>query len=101
MCANLASMVWRDGAGKRLADYPQPSVAVDVALLTVAPNGSRPSLAVLVHRREEDTWSLPGSFLRIDERLDAAALRALRDKVGVTGERPRQLRVFDDPDRDP
>lgn len=94
-------MEWRDSAGKRLADYPHPSVAVDVALLTVVPDGRRLRMAVLVHRREDGTWSLPGTFLRIEERLDEAALRALRDKVGVTGERPRQLRVFDDPERDP
>jgi 8-oxo-dGTP diphosphatase len=94
-------MEWRDSAGKRLADYPHPSVAVDVALLTVVPDGRRLRMAVLVHRREDSSWSLPGTFLRIDERLDEAALRALRDKVGVTGERPQQLRVFDDPERDP
>lgn len=95
-------MVWRDGTGRALADYPRPSVAVDVALLTVRADGR---LAVLVHRRRTDDhaagrWSLPGTFVHERERLTEAALRALRDKAAVTGEQPEQLGVFDRPDRD-
>jgi 8-oxo-dGTP diphosphatase len=96
----LATMVYRDRSGKALADYPRPSLAVDVALLTVVDGG----LAVLVHKADEGyaagKWSLPGSFVRPDELLSDAALRALRDKCGVVGESPRQLRVFDALDRD-
>ena len=33
----LTSSPYRDSAGKTLADYPRPSVAVDAALLTVVP----------------------------------------------------------------
>ncbi|WAL68522.1 NUDIX domain-containing protein [Amycolatopsis cynarae] len=95
-------MIWKDEHGKRLSDYPHPSVAVDVALLTVLRDGRRSRLAALLHRRPRElSWALPGTFLRLDERLDEAALRALRDKVGVTGQHPRQLKVFDDPARDP
>lgn len=93
-------MQWRDRSGRRLSDYPHPSVAVDVALLTLVWQERRGQLAVLVHQRDDGAWSLPGTFLRMQERLHEAALRALRDKVGVTGESPRQLCVFDDPDRD-
>ena len=89
-----------DSPAPRVEEHPHPLVAVDVALLTVQPLEQRAALAVLVHRRDEG-WALPGRFLRIDETLEQAALTALREKVGVTGERPRQLRVFDDPSRDP
>jgi 8-oxo-dGTP diphosphatase len=88
-------MVWRDDSGKSLADYPRPSLAVDVALLTAVDG----RLAVLVHKPEEGfaagRWALPGTFVRLNELLSDAALRALRDKAGVEGESPRQLRVFD------
>lgn len=88
---------YRDSAGRRLEDYPRPSVAVDTALLTVADG----ELAVLqVRRPRQRGWALPGTFLHPGERLIDAVQRSLRDKAGITGRRPRQLRVFDDPDRD-
>lgn len=43
---------------------------------------------------------LPGTFLHEGELLADAVLRSLRDKVGIRGLAPRQLRVFDALDRD-
>jgi ADP-ribose pyrophosphatase YjhB (NUDIX family) len=92
---------YRDATGKRLTDYPRPSVAVDAALLTIVPEREIGQLAVLEVRRTEGTgWALPGTFLREHERLIDAVQRALRTKTGVDGLRPRQLGVFDDPKRD-
>lgn len=85
-------MVYRDSHGKTLDDYPRPSVAVDTAVLTV--NDGELSVAVVGNR-------LPGTFLHPGERLSDAVLRSLREKAGIDGLRPRQLRVFDDPRRDP
>jgi 8-oxo-dGTP diphosphatase len=96
--------LYRDSAGKSLADYPRPSVAVDAALLTVMPGED--CLSVLqVHRAEGADgdpagWGLPGTFLHEGELLLDAVQRCLRDKAGVEGTRPRQLHVFDKPDRD-
>jgi 8-oxo-dGTP diphosphatase len=96
--------LYRDNAGKTLADYPRPSVAVDAALLTVMPGED--CLSVLqVHRAEGADgdpagWGLPGTFLHEGELLLDAVQRCLRDKAGVEGTRPRQLHVFDKPDRD-
>jgi len=85
--------------------YPRPSVAVDVAVMTVTAGGE---LGVLLHRRTGDragTWALPGRFLRERERLGSAVERTLEEKCGLSrkalaGRTPRQLHVFDDPDRD-
>jgi ADP-ribose pyrophosphatase YjhB (NUDIX family) len=89
----------RDGSGRTLADYPRPSVAVDTALLTL--DSTAWELHVLQVRRNDDTgWALPGTFLHPSERLADAVDRSLRVKAGVSGLRPRQLHVFDDPDRD-
>ena len=91
--------VYRDGSGRRLVDYPRPSVAVDTALLTLEPGAE--ALSVLqVKRDHERGWALPGTFLHEGERLLDAVLRSLREKAGVQGLQPRQLRVFDDPARD-
>lgn len=83
-----------------LTDFPRPSVAVDVAVLTVA--GGR--LGVVLWRRTGNTesgrWALPGSFVQAGERLDDTVARTLQTKCGLTGLAPTQLRVMDDPQRD-
>ena len=101
---------YRDTTGAMLADYPRPSVAVDTAVLTLAPRtspagGAPPHrLSVLLVRRAEGVdghqWALPGTFLHPGERLADAVTRSLTQKAGVTGGHPAQLAVFDDPDRD-
>ena len=102
----------KDKAAKRtLQDHPRPSVAVDTAVLTVlppepaGPGGDRSELAVLQIRRarghKKGEWSLPGTFLHEGELLSESVARSLREKAGL-GDAvvPRQLRVFDRPERD-
>ena len=101
---------YRDSSGATLADYPQPSVAVDTAVLTLAPRtnparGAPPlRLSVILVRRPEGVegpqWALPGTFLHQGERLADAVTRSLTEKAGITGRHPTQLAVFDAPDRD-
>ncbi len=89
---------YRDSIGRSLSDYPRPSVAVDTALLTL---DTALGLVVLEVRRPTGTgWALPGTFLYKGETLAAAVDRSLRRKANVRGLHPRQLHVFDDPDRD-
>lgn len=92
-----------------LSAYPRPSVAVDIAVLTVQPTRSsddRPAgqLAVLVHDRPLDPpgRSLPGRFLRERQRVADAVADVLHLKVGlrVHVPAPQLLRVFDNPARD-
>jgi ADP-ribose pyrophosphatase YjhB (NUDIX family) len=94
-------MARRDPPGRRLEDYPHPSVAVDVALLTVAED----ALRVLQMRGTDPSgrpaWLLPGGFVHPGERLAETVRRVLHDKCGLDGLQPRQLHVFDDPSRDP
>ena len=102
--------VWRDGSGRRLEQYPRPSVAVDTAVLTV-PMGdpasswtlAPPALSVVLVEGPDDgrpAWRLPGTFLHEGERLADAVVRSLREKAGIVGLEPRQLQVFDEPGRD-
>ena len=81
--------------------YDRPSVAVDVALLSVEAG----ALRTLLVRREahpgQGRWALPGGFLRLDEALDAAAARVLSQKAGLGGVFLEQLYTFGDPGRDP
>lgn len=79
-----------------LTDFPRPSLAVDTATFTVTGRGLE---IVLV--AEDIGFALPGTFVHERERLHDAVLRSLRHKAGITGREPEQLKVFDDPDRDP
>lgn len=82
--------------------FEHPSLAVDVALLTVSDAGH---LATLLVRREESPakgrWALPGTFVRIDEPLDESAARALSTKCGIERVFLEQLYTFGAPKRDP
>ena len=97
--ASPTTATYRDSSGKTLADYPRPSVAVDIALLTVLP-GTEHLSVLQVRRGSGPGWALPGTFLHEGERLIDAVHRALREKAGVSGTSPTQLHVFDDPNRD-
>lgn len=83
-----------------LTAFPRPSLAVDVAVLTVTTG----RLAVVLWRRsgrtETGRWALPGSFVQEREPLAHAVRRTLLTKCGIRGLSPTQLRVMDDPDRD-
>ncbi len=83
------------------AQFPHPSVAVDVALVTAAEGGLRAALIQRTEHPDLGQWGLPGTFVRMDESLDEAAARALRTKVGVEGIFLEQLYTFGRPDRDP
>jgi 8-oxo-dGTP diphosphatase len=88
----------RDSSGRTLADYERPSVAVDTAVLSL---DHVAGLVVLQVRRSNGPgWALPGTFLHVGETLAEAVDRSLREKANVGGLYPRQLHVFDDPDRD-
>src|SRR3954470_2991668 len=97
-CANIAGVTYIDRRGKTLADYDHPSVAVDTALLTLPPDGQLS--VVLVKDSGAGDWRLPGTFLHLGETLADAVQRSLKVKAGVGGRSPKQLHVFDDPNRD-
>lgn len=84
-----------------VSQFDRPSVAVDVALLSVI----RGQLRVLLIRREEHPdrgkWALPGGFVGMSESLDAAAERVIRTKAGLRDVFIEQLYTFGSPGRDP
>ncbi|MBP1159820.1 NUDIX hydrolase [Rhodococcus sp. PvR099] len=85
----------RDSSDRTLEDYPRPSVAVDVVVLTY----SEGALRVVVVEHKRGMLALPGAFLHERELLTAAAERALL-KADMTGTQFHQLALFDHPDRD-
>lgn len=78
-----------------------PTVTTTVVVFTLRDGG----LKVLLVRRGSEPfksmWSLPGGLLRMDEDLDASAMRTLDEGTGVSGVYLEQLYTFGAPQRDP
>jgi 8-oxo-dGTP diphosphatase len=81
--------------------FEKPSVTVDVIIFTLRAK----KLNVLLIRRGawpfEGQWAVPGGFVRMDESLEEAARRELREETGVDQAHLEQLHAFGDPGRDP
>jgi 8-oxo-dGTP diphosphatase len=82
-------------------DYPRAALTVDCVVF----GRDGMDLHVLLIRRAsppfEGRWALPGGYLELDETLEQAARRELREETGLELERLEQLRAFDAIDRDP
>jgi 8-oxo-dGTP diphosphatase len=83
------------------AAFARPSVAVDLVLMSVIDDAP----AVLLIQRDDHPflgqWALPGGFVGIEESLDDAAARVLRDKARMADAYVEQLYTFGAVDRDP
>lgn len=83
--------------------FPSVAVTVDLTIFTIR-NGQ---LSVLLIRRgghpERGKWALPGGFVNVDESLDQAAARELKEETNLTIEDGylEQLRTYGNPGRDP
>lgn len=81
-------------------EYPRPSVTVDLVVVTREDNPR-----VLLIRRKHDPfagmWAIPGGFVDMEESLDDAARRELREEAGIAVGKIEQLHTFGAPDRDP
>jgi 8-oxo-dGTP diphosphatase len=81
-------------------DHPRPAVTVDVVVVT----RGDPARVLLIRRKHEPfagMWAIPGGFVEMDETLETAAKRELREETGIRAGRLEQLHAFGDPRRDP
>ncbi len=80
--------------------YPRPSVTADVVCIS-----KTDELRILLVKRGREPfrgyWALPGGFVEIDEDLEEAAKRELKEETGLETEALTQFRCFGAPGRDP
>jgi 8-oxo-dGTP diphosphatase len=85
------------------SEYPILHVTVDIVVLTVRDG----ELCALAIRRGappyQGRWALPGGFVSVDEDLEVAARRELREETAVSAGSVRleQLATYGAPGRDP
>lgn len=86
-------------------DYPRPAVAVDLVVTRIVNAKSGKPREVLLIQRARDpfagAWALPGGFLDMQETLEAAAARELREETAVKARRLVPLGAFSRVNRDP
>jgi 8-oxo-dGTP diphosphatase len=83
--------------------YERPSVTTDVVIFGIVDE----TLKVLLIKRKswpfEGMWAIPGGFVRMEESLEEAAHRELKEETGVDSDDVylEQLYTFGEPQRDP
>jgi len=92
--------------------YERPSVTVDMLIFTVTEEKKKnyrklpeKVLKILMVKRGEHPfigqWALPGGFVRMDESLDEAATRELKEETNIDDIYMEQLYTWGDSERDP
>ncbi|NTV90271.1 MAG: NUDIX hydrolase [Clostridiales bacterium] len=92
--------------------YDRPSLTVDILIFTVAEENAanyrklpEKVLRLLLIKRKEHPflgkWALPGGFVRMDEGLEEAAVRELKEETNIGDIYMEQLYTWGEVDRDP
>lgn len=92
--------------------YERPSVTVDMLIFTVTDREKEnyrklpeKALRLLMIKRGEHPyigrWALPGGFVKMDESLDEAAVRELKEETNIDEIYMEQLYTWGDVSRDP
>ena len=81
--------------------YARAALTVDCAVFGLDDEGLRVLLIQRGIAPFRGKWALPGGFVRVDETLEAAARRELREETALERVFLEELRAFDRIDRDP
>ena len=82
-------------------EYPRPAVTTDTILIFRTNNLS---YILLIERKYDpfcEYWALPGGFVEMDEDLETACARELKEETGISGIKLTQFHTFGEVNRDP
>ncbi|WP_455076364.1 NUDIX domain-containing protein [Prevotella koreensis] len=81
--------------------YPHPAVTADCIVFACQ---NEKTQVLLIKRGSEpckDMWALPGGFMNIDESVEEAAIRELKEETGIDVKEVTQVGAYSKVDRDP
>lgn len=82
-------------------EYPRPALTVDCAIYKF--NNNRKQLLLIKRANEpyKNMWAMPGGFVDMDESIDLAAYRELKEETGITAVDLIQFKTYGSVNRDP
>ncbi len=82
-------------------EYHRPAITVDA--MVFRKRGENLQILLIKRKNEpfRDMWALPGGFLDMDETLEEAVQRELKEETGMEGITLKQFKAFSAIDRDP
>lgn len=82
-------------------DFPRANLTVDCVVFGL----DKEDLKIMLIKRKlppfQGKWALPGGFVHVDENLEEAAVRELREETGIEKVFLEQLYTFGEVNRDP
>lgn len=84
-------------------NYDRPSVTADAVIFKLE-NKTQTLKLLLIKRKNHpyiNKWALPGGFVNVNEDIDEAVLRELKEETNVENVYMEQLRTYGKPNRDP
>ncbi len=82
-------------------EYPRPAASVDIVVSRMIDGKEHILLVQRKHAPYQGSWALPGGFLDMDETLEQAALRELKEETCLDALSVCQIGTFSAVDRDP
>lgn len=82
-------------------EYPRPALTVDCAIFCKCKGETYVLLIERAHEPFKNTWAFPGGFVDMDEDLDTAACRELKEETGFEAVSLYQFKTYGAVDRDP
>ncbi len=82
-------------------EYPRPALTVDCAIFC---ESKKQKYVLLIERAQEpfaNSWAFPGGFVDMDEDLDTAAYRELKEETGFENCKLKQFKTYGGVNRDP
>jgi len=82
-------------------EYPRPMVTVDIIVLNSFDGKNKILLINRGHEPYKGCWALPGGYVDIDEELEDAANRELKEETNIEDIELKQFRTYGTLRRDP